>query len=74
MRTCVAVLRSAGLEIRLKSKNSVGARSALKRVSYSIQIQKVSLGNRLGAKGARRTRRDLIESVTRSMVSIVIYL
>ena len=33
MRTCVAWLRSAGLETRFTSKNSVGERSALRRVS-----------------------------------------
>lgn len=42
MRTCVAWLRSAGLDTRLKSKNSVGARSVLKRVSCENEKSEMS--------------------------------
>lgn len=66
-RTEVAVFMSAGRESLWKSKNSVGERSALRRVSYTCSLESCVAHER---RGRRRTLKDLRVSVTRRKASM----
>lgn len=58
---------SAGRESLWKSKNSVGERSALRRVSYTCSLESCVAHER---RGRRRTLKDLRVSVTRRKASM----